>query len=141
MELIKTFQSLHILRLSYGEELREQLEKFCADNNIGAAWINAIGATKELEIGVYNLKEKKYDTKVFSEMLEITSVIGDMSIKDGKPFLHAHGTFSRPSMEVVGGHIMRCVTSATLEILLNKIEGSMERQHDEFSGLHLLCKD
>lgn len=140
MEIIKRSQNTYILRLAYGEELREQLEKFCAENNIEAAWFNAIGATKEAEIAVYDVKDKKYDTKVFPEMMEIIGIIGDISIHESKQFMHAHGTFARPSsFEVIGGHIMTCVISATCEIKLEKLEGELTRRHDEFTGLHLLC--
>ena len=139
MEIVKNTEQFAILRLSYGEELREQLEKFCAENNIKAAWFNAIGATKKAEIAVYNLRAKKYDTKQFSEMMEIVGVIGDISIMDGKPFMHAHGSFARPSFAMVGGHIMTCVISATCEIRLDKLDGELNRKHDEFTGLHLLC--
>lgn len=142
MEIISKDKDRYILRLAYGEELREALENFCAANNIKAAWFTAIGATKEIEIACYNLAEKRYDPKTFLEMMEITSIIGDISINEGRPFLHAHGTFARPqTMEVIGGHIIKCVISATCEISFWKIEGEMNRRHDEFTGLHLLCAE
>lgn len=141
MEMINEGQNIHILRLAYGEELREKIESFCAKNDIKAAWFNAIGATKEVEIAVYNLEVKKYDTKRFSEMMEIVGIIGNISIHEGKPFMHAHGTFARPSFEVIGGHIMTCVISATCEIKLDKLGGQLSRKHDEFTGLHLLCPE
>lgn len=142
MEVVSKAKDQYILRLAYGEELRGELEKFCVEKSIKAAWFNAIGATKETEIACYNLSAKKYDTKIFSEMLEVVSVIGDISLNEGKPFMHAHGTFARPqTMEVIGGHIMRCVISATCEIMLWKLDGEMGRKHDEFTGLHLLCAE
>lgn len=142
MELIKQDQNVYILRLAYGEGLRETLESFCAEKKIKAAWLNAIGASKEFEIGCYNLEKKQYDTQIFSGQYEIVGVIGDVSMKDGMPYLHAHGTFSSPSsMQVVGGHIIKCVISATCEISLRKLDGEMGRKHDEFTGLHLLCAE
>ncbi len=141
MEIISSGKDHYILRLAYGEELRQALENFCAENSIKAAWFNAIGATKEAEIAVYNLQAKKYDTKQFSEMMEIVGVIGDISVMDNKPFMHAHGTFARPSFEVIGGHIMKCVISATCEIYLWNLGGRMDRKQDEFTGLHLLCAE
>lgn len=141
MEIINRSDKSYILRLDYGEELREQLEKLCEGNNIKSAWFNAIGATKDAELAVYNLEEKKYDTKQFSEMMEIVSVIGNISMREGKQFMHAHGVFARPSFEAIGGHIMKCVISATCEISLWKAEGAMGRKYNEFTGLHLLCAE
>lgn len=139
MEIVRETNLFYVLRLSFGEEVRKELESFCKARRIGAAWLNAIGASKELEIACYNLNKKQYDTREFKEMLEVVGIIGNISIKDGSPFLHAHGTFARPSMEVIGGHIMKCVISATCEIWLKKIDGRIERKHDDFTGLHLMC--
>jgi uncharacterized protein len=141
MELIKQENSFYLIRLAYGEELREEIEKFCAENGIKSAWFNAIGAAKDIEIATYNLEKKEYDTKQFAEMFEVVGVMGNISIKDDdKPFMHAHGSFSRPSLEMIGGHIMRCVISATCEIALVKQDGQIQRKHDGFTGLHLLCQ-
>lgn len=140
MELLSSSKDLYILRIDPGEEVREEVEKFCGKMNIGAAWVNTLGSCKELELAYYNLGKKEYATKVFSENLEIAAVVGNVAIKDDKPFMHVHGTFSRASMEVVGGHINRCVVSATCEVAIWVAEGKMGRKYDEFTGLHLLCK-
>ena len=140
MELLHTTPSFWILRLDPGEELRKEVEKFCAEQQIAAAWLNALGSCKEVELAYYNLETKEYETKIFSEDLEITSVTGNIALKDGKSFVHAHGTFSRPSMEALGGHINRCIISATCEIALWPGDGKIGRKYDEVTGLHLLCK-
>lgn len=139
MELIKETDLFYIIRLKLEEELKQEIENFCEGQNIQAAWMGAIGSSKESNIAYYSLKSKQFSVKEFKEDLEIVGITGNIFIKDGKPFLHAHGTFSRPSMEVIGGHIMKCVISATCEVLLKKIEGKIERKYDEFTGLHLIC--
>ena len=140
MEMIIENLSYYIIRLDYGEELREKLESFCREHDISAGWFNAFGACKDFEIGYYNLRDKKYETKIFNEDLEAASIIGNISILGGKPYMHAHGTFSRPSMEVIGGHIMKCTISGTLEIKLEKPDGIINRKLDDFTGLNLMCK-
>jgi predicted DNA-binding protein with PD1-like motif len=140
MEVINKSKNYYVLRLEYGEELREQLEKFCKAQKVSAAWVNALGSSKELELAYYNLEKKKYETKSLREDLEITGVTGNVAIKDGSPFIHIHGTFSNRDMQVVGGHINRCVVSATCEVSIWSAEGKMGRKYDEFTGLHLLCK-
>ena len=141
MELLTASENLYVLRLDSGEELRESVEKFCADHGISAAWVNALGSSKELELAYYNLAKKEYEAKSFSEDFEIVTVVGNIALKDNKPFIHIHGTFSNSSMAVVGGHINRCVVSATCEVSLWKSEGKMGRKYDEFTGLHLLCAE
>jgi len=131
---------MKIVKMNTGEELRDKLEKFCIENNIKTAWINALGSSEELELAYYNISNKEYETKIFNERLEIVSVVGNIALKDGKPFTHIHGTFSRPSMEVIGGHINKCVISATCEVAIWPSEEIMERKYDEFTGLNLICE-
>lgn len=139
MELLKSSQSFYLLRLDPGEELRGEVEKFCGEKRIDAAWVNALGSCKEVELAYYNLEKKEYESKNFTEHLEIVGVMGNIAIKDDKQFLHVHGTFSDSSMGVIGGHINRCVISATCEVGIWVVEGKMGRKYDEFTGLHLLC--
>jgi uncharacterized protein len=140
MDTTNQGQSFYLLRLDKGEELKEKLEEFCKDHAIDIAWINAIGSTQAVELGYYDLEAKKYRTKKFDETLEIVSVMGDVVLKDGKHFMHAHGSFAKRSMEMVGGHIMRCVIGATCEIAVMRGEGEIGRKFDKEIGLHLLCQ-
>ncbi|MCH8315295.1 MAG: DNA-binding protein, partial [Planctomycetes bacterium] len=147
MELVSTSKDFYILRLDPGEELRQEVEKFCKEQGINAAWVNALGSCKELELAYYNLEKKEYETKTFSERLEIVTAVGNIALKDGEsldktqdlPFIHIHGTFSNSSMSVIGGHINRCIISATCEVSLWKSERAIRRKYDEFTGLHLMC--
>lgn len=140
MELLNNSESFYLLRLDPGEELLGEAEKFCAEQGINAGWVNALGSCKELELAYYNLEKKEYETKNFSEDFEITTVTGNIVLKDNSPFIHIHGTFGNREMSVIGGHINRCVISATCEVGIWSAGGTMGRKYDEFTGLHLLCK-
>ena len=147
MELVNTAKDFYILRLDAGEELRQEVEEFCKEQGINTAWVNALGSCKEVELAYYNLEKKEYETKIFSEDLEIATIAGNIALKpfddaQGKghnPFIHIHGTFSNSEMSVIGGHINRCVVSATCEVSIWSAEGAMSRKYDDFTGLHLLC--
>ena len=149
MELVSTSKDFYILRLDPGEELRDEVEKFCAGEGINAAWVNALGSCKKLELAYYDMGKKEYEMKSFLENFEITTVTGNIALKDDTPFVHIHGTFSNQAMSVIGGHINRVVVSATCEVSIclptgdlpkgEKNKGAMGRKYDEFTGLHLLC--
>ena len=140
MEIVNDSGKSYILRIDPGEEFRGEVEKFCAEQNIGAAWVNALGSCDDLELAYYNLDKKEYETKSIKERLEIVTVLGNIALKEGKPFLHVHGTFSDPEMKVLGGHINRCVVSATCEVRVLAQEGSMGRKYDDATRLNILCK-
>lgn len=146
MKLINKTKNLYTLRLDPNEEFISSVQDFCSLNNIGNAWLKAIGSVKELELAYFNVEKKDYDTISFNEFLEIVNITGNISrrvlpsgsaTKEGRT-LHAHGIFSRADMATLGGHIMKCVISATAEITLQVGEGEMKRTFDEETGLYLL---
>ena len=71
-------------------------------------------------------------------MFEITSLIGNITRKDGKPYLHIHINFGDEEGVVRGGHLVRCNISATSEIIIREIEGDVERKLSSEIGLNLL---
>ncbi|MEX2144865.1 MAG: PPC domain-containing DNA-binding protein [Candidatus Spechtbacterales bacterium] len=138
MRLVEKHKNSYILRLDPGEEFISVIENFCAENNIFSGWVQAVGSTKALNLAFYELGEKKYKTSAFNEFLEILSVTGNIAKKEGKIFVHAHGVFGRSDMSVIGGHIKKCVISATGEIMIHAGKNEMHRELDEETGLHLL---
>lgn len=138
MQTIKKSGNLYVLRLEPEEEFISVIQNFCKENGVHSAWLEAVGSTKDLELAYFNLDKKDYDTSVFVEFLEVVNITGNIALQDNKPFCHAHGIFSRPDMSTVGGHVVRCVVSATLEVSLRVLEGEMNRKFDEETNLHLL---
>ena len=141
MKILKDEPNLAILRIDPGEELVETVQDFCKEKNIHSGWVNALGSCAKLQLAYYNLDTKEYETKDFNERLEITTITGNIALKDGEPFLHIHGTFSDGEMKVIGGHVNSCVISATGEVVIHIGEGDMIRLHDEDTGLFLLQKE
>ena len=56
----KRFGNKIVARIDRGEEILEQIKEIATKENIKLANINALGATNEFTIGVYNIEEKKY---------------------------------------------------------------------------------
>ncbi len=126
----------YLLRLDYGKDLLEQLEEFLKAENIGAAYISGIGAVKSAEIGYYDQKTRKYVKKELKEPLEILSLSGNASLRDGKPFLHLHVVLGL-NEKIYGGHLFRAEVFAC-EIFLAELEGEVpERGFDQQTGLYL----
>ena len=138
MKTILQDQNKFVLRAVIGEDVMEAVKQFCEEKGIEAAWFSAIGAAKEAVIAKYNIVEKKYESKEFIQELEIDHVIGDISLKDGEVFVHAHGSLSDTVMQMYGGHIQKLVVGVTCEIFLEKFNGKIERAFDEETGLHLM---
>ena len=81
------------VRLDRGEEIICSLERLCADEKIGFAWVCAIGAVGSFTVGVFSPEKKTYSSNSFSGDYEIVSLGGNVTRKDGGPYIHLHASF------------------------------------------------
>lgn len=138
MQVIYKDTVQEILRLRKNETFTESFSSYIRIHNIPSATFTLIGAASSVLLSFYDLSVKKYETTLFEEELEITSVIGNVSFIDEKVKIHAHGTFSKRDFSVIGGHIDEITISATGEIHLQKLPKKTIRTFDEETGLYLL---
>ncbi|WP_456468492.1 PPC domain-containing DNA-binding protein [Archaeoglobus sp.] len=124
------------LRLDYGKDLLEQLSEFLEMEGIEAAHISGIGAVRNAEIGYYDQKMREYVKRRVEGGLEILSLSGNVSLKDGKPFPHIHAVLDRDS-EIYAGHLFAAEVFAC-ELFIASLDGDIPvRELDELTGLHL----
>jgi uncharacterized protein len=138
MKIITRDPLTSILRIDEGEDILEEIRRYCEEEEISAATFNGIGAASEVTLSWYDLTRKVYEDKTIEGQWEIASLTGNVSRKNEKTFVHAHGVFSDQSMIPQAGHVKKLIVSATCEVALTVIEGNMERQCDERTGLFLL---
>ena len=70
---------------------------------------------------------------------ELVSCQGNVTLKDGRPFVHAHVTISDHSMRTRGGHLFEATVSAVGEFFLRRVDSSVHRKLDEDIGLPTWC--
>ena len=132
------FDDSYVVRINKGEEVIEKLKELCKKEDIKLAEITGLGASNLVEIGVFNVNTKEYNTKKFEGMFEITSLVGNVTRKDGEVYLHIHINFGDENGNVRGGHLVRTNISATSEIIVRKINGEVGRKLSDEIGLNLL---
>ena len=137
MKFTKSGRSF-IIRLAKGEEMLKSLTDFCSQNSILSGYFWAIGAVSSAEIGFYHLDKKDYSFKKFDTPYEIASLIGNISQKDGKPFLHIHTVLCDENFTCIGGHLKEAKVGATCEVHLIDLGMNIERKYDNGIGLKLL---
>ena len=128
-----------LLTLSKGDLINKTFEGYAESNNIGCAWLNGIGAVEDPEIGYYSLNTKSYHRKVFSGDYELTSLIGNITIKEGKYFSHTHITFSDSNYQVYGGHLFDAKITAAGEFIMMRGDKNINREMNLEIGLPLWC--
>lgn len=134
----KKFGSKWIIRIDKGEEIVQTLKKFCKKNKIKSGLISGIGATEKVTIGFFETKKRQYQTKELKGDYEITNLSGNVSTMNKEVYLHLHITLADKSYHAYGGHLTSAVISGTGEILIEEIEGEIEREFNEKVGLNLL---
>src|SRR5579863_9038085 len=82
----KTF----VLVFEAGEEVVEGLKKFSQENELTAAYLTAIGAFQELQLGYFDSTKKEYEKIPIREQVEVLSLIGNITTNNGAPQVHAH---------------------------------------------------
>jgi predicted DNA-binding protein with PD1-like motif len=70
--------------------------------------------------------------------MEVVSLVGNVSIKDGQPFTHIHVTLGKRDLSIVGGHFNDAVVHPNLEVWLRAESETVERTLDESCGLYLM---
>ena len=125
--------------LQTGDLINKSLMEISVKENISNAWINGIGAIDSVEVGYMDVVNKKYQKRNFNDNYELISLIGNITIKDGVPFVHTHITFSDTEYKVFGGHLFDAKITATGEIILTVADSKIDRQFNENVGIHTWC--
>ena len=130
-------EKTYAVRLEIGEEILESLTELCKKENIRYAEITGIGALKSATVGLYNVKEQKYYSKTFEQPMEMLSLSGSVTNKDGEVYLHLHACLSDEDCRALGGHLNSAVIGVTGEIFVRIIDGSLGRRVHPETGLNI----
>lgn len=134
----KKHNNSYVLRVDIGEDIVESIKVCCANEKIRLGMINGIGAIGDVTVGVYETATKEYHSVQLKGDYEITSLTGNVTEKDNEVYLHLHISVAGRDYNVKGGHLNRAIVSATAEIVITEIDGTVERRFDDNIGLNLL---
>ena len=133
----RKFNNTIVARIDKGEEILEKIKEIALKENIKLANVNALGATNDFTVGVYKVDEKKYYSNSFQGNFEIVSLTGTINTMNNEFYTHIHMSAGNDKGEVFGGHLNRAIVSATCEMIINIIDGNVDRFYDEEIGLNL----
>ena len=126
-------------RLSHGADLLEELAALAADLGVQAGVLEVIGAVQTLVLGYYHQDCNEYETLDLPGHWEIAAGQGNVSMRDGAPFVHLHIVASGPDGRAVGGHVMPGTKIFAAEASLRALDGDEQptRLPDDDTGLAL----
>jgi hypothetical protein len=135
-----SFRVPKIYSLKPGTGLIDGLLAIAKREKIKTAKVEAIGGVNRLRIAYFNRRTKKYEEHEYDEFFEVTGLIGNITLKDGEPFLHLHGTFGRRDMSVIGGHVISGTVFPVLEAAITPTANRALRRFDENMGLNVIYR-
>ncbi|GIW68087.1 MAG: hypothetical protein KatS3mg099_035 [Candidatus Parcubacteria bacterium] len=123
--------------LQRGARLPEDLLSEAGRLTKDGAVLFAIGAVENPVVAYYRREDKRYEETELKGEWEVVSLLGNITRKEGRPFLHAHAVLSDASGHTRGGHLVRATVAVTLEIALWH-SAIPERSFDADIGLFLV---
>jgi hypothetical protein len=127
-----------VVRIDKGEEVVATLRWFCAEKGIRLGSVSGIGAADRVTLGYFETATKQYHTFERSGDHEITALSGNVTTLNGEVYLHLHVTLSDQDCRAFGGHLSSALISGTCELVIDELEGGVDRQFNNEVGLNLL---
>ena len=121
--------------LAPGEDLLGGLDAAVRELGMGAATIQLIGALSGSVLGYYDPGREGY-VRFTTGHVEIVSGQGNVSQRDGEPFIHLHLAVSGAGGVTSGGHAFEGCTAYVVEAYLRRLDGPPP-ERVEVPGLHL----
>ncbi len=133
----RRFDHTIVARLDKGEEILEQVKSIALQEHITLATVQALGAINRFTVGVFYTAEKEYHANEFSGNFEIVSLNGTINTMDGAFYSHLHMSAGNEQGQVFGGHLNSAIISATCEMVITILDGTVDRKFDPDIGLNL----
>jgi predicted DNA-binding protein with PD1-like motif len=129
---------VHLLSLGRGEDIVGAITAYATANDIRAAWFTYLGAVSRAALRYFDQNELVYRDFEMEQHLEVLSGVGNVSLRDGVPFVHTHAAFGDAAGGAWGGHLNQGCLVFALEVRLEELEGDPPiRVADPVTGLSL----
>ncbi len=135
------FDDKYVVRIDKNEEVIREIKKLCLQENIKAASVSAIGAVKSVALGFFEPVAKKYKELTLHKPFELTSLVGNITTKDGELYTHFHANIADTDLRAYGGHLTHAQVTTTVEAIIIPINGEIERTFNDEVGLNILFKE
>jgi predicted DNA-binding protein with PD1-like motif len=125
-----------MVRLEKGSDMLRSLNEAAAELGIEAGTLQVLGAVERLAVAYYDQDTHEYVNHEYDAPHEISGGVGNVSIKDGAPFVHIHVSGSAADGAAVAGHLIEGTRVFMIEAYFRRLDGPAPvRELDEEIGL------
>jgi predicted DNA-binding protein with PD1-like motif len=121
-----------------GDEILSGLQEFAVKYNVQSAHFTAIGDAKSVKFGWFDKSKKMFKVTALDSYAEITSLIGDIALINGKPSVHAHIAMATEDGMVHGGHLLEAFVEPTLEVMMTVEPVPLNKKPDPQFGINVI---
>lgn len=133
---IKNLNQKTLVVLDKDQPIVQALTEIVISQRLLGGFITGIGAVKDVQLGYYDLHKKDYIRKTFSdEDYELIALNGNITLREGLPYVHVHTAIGRSDFSVVGGHMFEALVAVTAEIYITPLGLMPERTFSTELGL------
>jgi len=125
------------VRAEHSSDIIVFMTELAKKHKIMTASFTVIGALKCAKLGFYDQKKHGYLETLLLAPQEIACCVGNISVKEDDPFVHAHAVLADQNGNIKAGHLLEGIVFAA-EIHLTELLGEkILRKNDVLTGLSL----
>jgi len=129
-------------RCDHRADLLEEITSLCKVEDVKLGRLEALGAVSKARLAYYDQDAREYRFFEINKHMEITGLVGNVSLKDGQPIVHAHITLADADGCAYGGHLASGTVVFACEFCIQVLKGAqLHRGFDEQTGLPLWQMD
>ncbi len=128
-----------LVRLAPGADLYEAISEAVLESGVRAGLLSGIGALKKAAVGIFDAGKREYRVNHIDRELEICTLTGNVSLKEGEPFVHCHLALADHEGNAFGGHCLPGCKVFVCELAITELTGDapVREPQDECAGLGL----
>ena len=98
----------------------------------------ARGAFSTARLGFFDVDRKAFRQIPIAEQAEVPTLVGNVTLEEGEPKVHAHAVLGLADGTTRGGHLLEGRVRPTLELMLVESPARLRRRFDPAVGLALI---
>ena len=124
--------------LGKGDEVMSGMTDFARQTKVTSANFTAIGAFSHATVAWFDDSRKEFKLNPINEQVELTSMIGNITLVKGQPAVHTHVSVASSNGTVRGGHVINAFVFPTLELFMTVYPTALHKERDAATGLMLI---
>lgn len=112
------------LDFTRGDEIMSGITELAQRHGIAAGYVTGLGGLSGAVLGWGNPEVGGIKKIPVAQQSELASLVGDISLRDGKPHVHAHAVLALSDGSTRGGHVVEAHVSPVAEVVVVATEFS-----------------